>query len=67
VVCFSSGDFDNSGSLPLVQLFMITACRLLIIAGKNCIPDGGDYAEKYCFVAENLLYQTVLLWPFYLL
>jgi len=25
------------------------------------MASGGDYAEKQCFVAENLLYQTVLL------
>ena len=28
---------------------------------------GGDYAEKQCFVAENLLYQIVLLRSLYLL
>jgi len=31
------------------------------------IANGGDYAEKYCFVAENLLYHIVLLCPLYLL
>ena len=34
VVRFSSGD-SNSGSPPLVQIFMSTACRLLFTAGGN--------------------------------
>jgi len=25
------------------------------------IANNGNYAEKYCFVAENVLYQVVLL------
>jgi len=32
----------------------------------KCIANGGDYLEKQCFVAENLLYQTLLLCSFYL-
>ena len=28
---------------------------------QKCITNGGDSDEKYCFVAENLLYQEVLL------
>ena len=32
VVCINSG---NSGSPPLVQIFMGTACRLLFITGEN--------------------------------
>jgi len=43
VVCLSSGD---SGSSPLVQIIMSAACRLLFIAGKKCIPNGGDCVEK---------------------
>jgi len=34
---------------------------------QKCIANGGDYVEKYCFVAENLLYQIVLLCSLYLL
>ena len=34
VVCFFSGNSD-SGSPPLVQIFMGTACRLLFIIGEN--------------------------------
>ena len=30
--------------------------ELLFIAGKESISSGGDYVEKECFVAENLLY-----------
>jgi len=33
-VCFSSGD-SSSGSPLLAQILMMTACRLLFIAGKN--------------------------------
>ena len=29
--------------------------------------NGGDYAEKQCFIAENLLYQIVFLYSLYLL
>ena len=34
VVCFSSGNSD-SGSLPLVQVFISVACKLLFIASEN--------------------------------
>ena len=34
---------------------------------QNCIANGGEYIEKMCFVAENLLYQLVLLCSLYLL
>ena len=57
VVHFSSG---NSGSPLLAQICMSPARRLLFIAGEKCIANGGDYVEKKCFVAENLLYQMVL-------
>ena len=59
VVHFSSGDSD-SGSPPLVQIFMSVACRLLFIAGKKSIDNGGNCVEKYCFVAEYFFYQIVL-------
>ena len=52
MVLFSSGDSD-SGSPPIVNIFMSTACRLLFIAGET---NGGDSVKKECFVAENLLY-----------
>ena len=58
-VCFSSG---NSRSPSLVQVLTNTACRLLFPASEN----GGDYDEKECFVAENLLHQIELLSPLYL-
>jgi len=32
--CFSSGD---SGSPPLVQIFVSSACRLLFIAGESTL------------------------------
>ena len=28
---------------------------------RKCTGSGGDYVEKQCFVAKNLLYETVLL------
>jgi len=34
---------------------------------QKCISNSGDYVEEQCFVAENLLYQTVLLCSLYLL
>jgi len=30
---------------------------------QKCTANGGDYAEKQCFVAENLLHQIALLCP----
>jgi len=35
--------------------------QTLIHCWHKCTASGGDYVEKYCFVAENLLYQVVLL------
>jgi len=66
VVLFSSGD-NASVSLLLVQVFMSTMYMLLLVASKKCIANGGDYAEKECFVGENFLYQAVLLYSLYLL
>ena len=34
VVCFGSGN-SNTGSLPLVQIFMGAACSILFITGEN--------------------------------
>lgn len=56
---FGSGGI-NSGAPPLVQTFMSVACRLLFIAGKKSIDNGGNCVEKYCFVAEYFFYQIVL-------
>ena len=55
----------NSGSPLLVQNFLNAACRFVFIAGKNA--QIMVVTKLYCFVDENLLYQTVLLWPLYLL
>ena len=33
----------------------------LVHCWQKCRANGGDYAEKQCFVAENVLHQTVLL------
>jgi len=45
--------------------FLSVVCRLLFVAGENA--NGGDYAEKQCFIAESLLYQVLLLLSLYLL
>jgi len=39
-----SSDNSDSGSLPLVPIFMSMAHKLLFIAGENA--NGGDYVEK---------------------
>jgi hypothetical protein len=41
--------------------------QALVHRWRKCIANGGDYVEKLCFVAKNLLHQTVLLCPLYLL
>ena len=40
--------------------------KALVHHWQECIANGGDYAAKWCFVAENLLYHLVLLCSFYL-
>ena len=49
--------------MPLYERCM----QALVHRWRKCIANGGDYVEKYCFVAKNLLYQIVLLCPLYLL
>ena len=41
--------------------------QALVHRWRKCIANGGDYVEKLCFVAKNLLYQIVLLCSLYLL
>ena len=48
----------NSGSPPLAQIFMSTVHKLLCIAGENAQP---LVVTVLKIVAENLLYQIVLL------
>ena len=56
----------NSGSPPLMQIFMntkcsrSTECSLLFITGDNAQHHGGGQ-WWLCFTAENLIYQIVLL------
>jgi len=58
---------ENTGRSPLlVQVFMSMACRLLFIAGEN-VQLTVVTVEKQCFVAENFLYQIMLLCFLYLL
>ena len=58
---FSSGNCDmkdkpHSGWLcRILQVGHPSSCSSLV----KCIANGGDYAEKQCFVAENLLYQMI--------
>ena len=37
----------------------------LVHSWQKCIANGGAYVEKECFVAENFLYQMVLLYSWY--
>lgn len=57
MVHFSSG---YSRSPLLVQISPSTVCRLLFITSKKGIANDGDYVEKDCSVAENVLYRIVL-------
>jgi len=43
------------------QTVMTAACRLLFIAGENAEVMVVTALKKQCFVAENFLYQIVLL------
>ena len=36
--------------------------QALVNCWCQCVGNGGDYVEKECFVAENLLYKTVILY-----
>ena len=62
-VCFSSG---NSNVKPRHVLaghedFHKHNMHLLVHLWQKCITNGNDYVEKWCFVAESLLYQIVSL------
>ena len=59
VVRFSRRD-SNSGSPLLVQIVVIAACSSCSSLVKS-IANSGDYVGKKYFIAENFLYQTVLL------
>ena len=41
--------------------------QALVHHWQKCIANDGDYVEKSWFVAENILYQMVLLCSLYLL
>jgi len=41
--------------------------QALVCSWEKWVANGGDYVEKLCLVAENLLYPTVLLCSLYLL
>jgi hypothetical protein len=41
--------------------------QALVHCWRKCIANGGYYVVKKCFVANNLLYQMVLLYSLYLL
>ena len=61
VVYFSSGDRDGGSTLAGTD-FHCCSVQVLVHHWQKCIANGGDY-----FVAENLLYQIVLLCSLYLL
>ena len=58
VVHFSSSD---SGSPLPVQIFYRHNMQSLVQHWWECIANSGDSVEKWCFLAENLLYQTVVM------
>jgi len=43
-----------------IQMLMSAACRILFITGKKYKANGCDSVGKQCFVAEDLLCQTVV-------
>ena len=51
----------SSGSPLLVQICINTAWRLSFVAGKKAKLIMLTMLKKYCFVAENLLYPSVIL------
>ena len=57
-VCFSS---DNSGSTSAGAGFYKHSMQAIMHCWWKCTTNGGDCVEKDCFVAKNLIYQTVLL------
>ena len=64
VVRFSNSNSavkDKPHSRQAMKIFMSAECRLLFIGGKNAELMVVTIVEKQCFVAEDLLYQTVLL------
>ena len=67
VVRFSNSNSavkDKPHSRQAMKIFMSAECRLLFIGGKNAELMVVTIVEKQCFVAEDLLYQTVLLYSF---
>jgi len=48
-VTSTGGDFDEHSMQAFVHCW------------QHCNGNGGAYVENQCFVAENLLYKTVLL------
>jgi hypothetical protein len=47
--------------------FYKRSTRALVHHWRKCMASGGDYVQRWCFVADNLLYPTVLLCILYLL
>lgn len=55
-----SSDNNDSRPPPMMQIFVSAECRLLFFTGKNALLVVMDCVEKWCFVDENLINQTVL-------
>ena len=51
---------------PTCAVFYEHSIQALAHSCKKCIAYHGDYVEKQCFVAKNLLYHILLLWYLYL-
>jgi len=51
----------NSAGTDFIYLFYKHSMQALVHGWQKHTAKADDYAEKYCFVSENLLYQTVFL------
>jgi hypothetical protein len=58
---------DNDAIIALGADFSERSMQALVHHWQKCIANGEDYVERQCFVADNLLYPTVLLCTLYLL
>jgi hypothetical protein len=66
---------DNNAVIAAVRKWVASAgadsyehsMQALVHRWRKCIANGGDYGEGQCFVADNLLYPTAILYNQYLL
>ena len=56
---FPSDDTVTAAMKQWVISIDVALYKALSHLWQKCIASGGDYVEKQCFVAENLLYRIV--------